>query len=583
MATDPVSAYAEAVCSGDLTACKWVRLACERHRLDVEEHGTKRSEGLWFDRKAASDAIAFFPKFLRFYEGEFDGKPFALEPWQQFLIGCLFGWKRGNVRRFRTAYIETAKGNGKSPIAAGIGIFGLLADNEAGAEIYAAATTREQAGILFRDAKAFVEGSETLRKKLNVGVGSINYEGKNSFFRPISSEHRGLDGKRPHFALIDEIHEHPDPIVVDKMRAGTKARRNALIFEITNSGSDLESVCYHHHEYSLKVLEGLVDDPSWFAYVCSLDKDDSWTDEAVWPKANPGLGTVLPAQYLREQVREAQGMPSKQNIVKRLNFCVWTQSHVTWIPPDRWDACRVPAVATENTSRPCAAGLDLSSKLDLSAFVIALRIDDDPNAPSEDVAIETQTDDGQPTTIKLTLNFSVELVPFFWLPEETLIERVQTERIPYDVWRMQGHLRVTAGGVIDHQLIYDTIVQAWKTFRIQKLGLDERDATMMFVKLRDEARLGGNVLGIGQGRRLSEAYKLLEVLIRSRRLRHDGQPVLGWCFANAEPKHDRLGALWIEKPAEVKRIDGAVAAAMAVSQLMVLPATRGNRFGVMVV
>ena len=233
--THPVDDYATKVASGELVTNKWVKLACLRHQRDAEKYGRNPSDGLWFSEKAAQGVIDFFPTFLQFYEGDFDGVPFTLTPSQAFIVGSLFGWKKGQFRRFKTAYIEQAKGQGKSPLAAGVGLFCLVADGESGAEIYSAAVTREQAGILFRDAKAFVEKSPSLRKRLNVGVANIDYTDRNSFFRPISSERRGLDGKRPHVCLIDEIHEHPNDIVVRKMGAGRKTRRQPIIFEITNA------------------------------------------------------------------------------------------------------------------------------------------------------------------------------------------------------------------------------------------------------------------------------------------------------------------------------------------------------------
>jgi phage terminase large subunit-like protein len=235
MAADacPVKQYAEDVGSGKILANRWVRLACKRHLKDLEDGP---SRGLYFDHKTAMRAIEFFPKLLVFYEGEWDNKPFHLMPWQKFIVGNLFGWKsEDGFRRFRTAYIEASKGAGKTPLASGIGLYGLVMDDEPGCEIYSAATTRDQAGILFRDAKAFVEGSPALLRRLTVDKSNIAYTEKNSYFRPLSSEHRGLDGKRPHIALIDEIHEHPNALVVDKMRAGTKGRRQALIVEITNA------------------------------------------------------------------------------------------------------------------------------------------------------------------------------------------------------------------------------------------------------------------------------------------------------------------------------------------------------------
>src|SRR5262245_25267135 len=330
-----VTQYARDVVEGKIPAGRLVRLAGDRHMRDLEE-GSRRE--LHFDERAATRSIEFF-SFLRLAEGEHAGKPFRLEPFEQFIVGSLFGWKGSDgFRRFRNGYVEMGKGNGKSPLAAGIALYGLSADGETGAEVYSAAVTRDQAKIVFADAVKMVTASPALSRRIDRTVNNLAVLSTNSFFRPVSSEARGLDGKRVHIAVIDEIHEHPSSHVVDKMRAGTKGRRQALIFEITNSGYDRNSVCWAHHEYSTKVLDRIIQDDSWFTYVCQLDpceecqrqgktqpqdncpNCDQWTDEKVWIKANPCLDVSITRRYLSEQVREAQGMPSKQNIVKRLNF-----------------------------------------------------------------------------------------------------------------------------------------------------------------------------------------------------------------------------------------------------------------------
>lgn len=351
----PVRDYATQVEKGAIVAGRLVRLACERHLRDLKD-GHQR--GLKFDYAASRWAFDFFSHLRLPVDGELEGRPFELRPFQKFIVGSLFGWKSADgYRRFRTAFIEQGKGNGKTPMAAGVGMLGLVGDGEAAAEIYSGATTAFQAGILFRDARRMAEASPALKSRLKINEHNIAYEKTDSFFRPVSSEHRQLSGPRPHMALIDEIHEHPTALVVDKLRAGTKSRRQALIFEITNSGHDRETVCWQHHDYSAQVLEGVVENDAWFAYVCQLDPCakcyaegnrqptercpdcDQWWDEKVWEKANPGIDAILPRKYLREQVAEARGMPSKEGIVRRLNFCQWTKSVTAAIPMDAWDAC----------------------------------------------------------------------------------------------------------------------------------------------------------------------------------------------------------------------------------------------------
>jgi phage terminase large subunit-like protein len=568
----PVDDYAQKVITGTILANKWVRLACERHERDIKKYGRKSSKGIWFDEKTAQRAIDFFPTFLKFYEGEHDGKPFVLSPHQAFIVGSLFGWKNGEFRRFRTAYIEESKGDGKTPLAAGMGLYGLVADNEPGAEIYAAATMREQAGILFRDAKAFVDGSPSLQKKLNVGVASIDYPAKNSFFRPVSSEHRGLDGKRPHIALIDEIHEHPNGIVVDKMRAGTKGRRQAMIVEITNSGYDRQSICYQHHEYTTKILERLIDNEAWFGFITGLDvcprceaegktipQDgcpdcDDWLDPKVWSKSTPNLGVTIKESYLREQVDEAIGMPSKENIVKRLNFNIWTEGITKWIPVDKWNACTFSVDPEALKGRSCYVGLDLSSNTDVSALVLVF-------PPIED--------DGK-----------YEIICRFFLPEDNMHDRVRRDKVPYDVWVRHGYITLTPGNLIDYAFILAKVKQDMADYRIEELAFDRWGSQKITTDLQDmgfeiktdasHAESSGQTLvQFGQGfASMSSPTKEVEKMVLGQELAHGGNPVLAWMISNVAIRMDPAGNKKPDKEKSTERIDGAVALIMAIGRAM---------------
>lgn len=598
---DPATQYAERVRDGAIVAGRAVRLACARHLRDLTRQRTDAFPYYW-DPKAAQHLLDFFPTFLTLE----DGRPFVLPEWLQFCYGVIFGWKRlsDHLRRFQYGFLETSKGSGKTPSGGGVGLYGMTFDEEPFAEIYSAAFDKGQASIMLNDAIRMAEASPDLSEMLEIGKYNIANLSTGSFFRAVSSEHRGKSGPRPYYVLGDEIHEHRDGRVINKLTAGFKGRQQPLALLFTNSGSDRTSICWEYHQKSLAVLEGTEIDEQWFAYVCHLDacpachdngyrqpRDgcpdcDDWTNPAVWPKVAPALGVVIQPKYLQDAVDIALSVPSEFSLKRRLNFCLWTETHQIWMTPESWDACRVAEVRAANPeARPCAAGLDLSSKIDLSSFVVAVRFDDElvAGAAPEVVTIEGMDDEGERVEQRITLDFSVELIPCFWMPEATLLERVRTERIPYDTWQRGGHLFATPGATIDHQAIYDHIVKrAWPAYKPQRLGYDDRDATMLATALRDRARLGDKVVAVGQGKKLSEAFKLMEVLVRSRRLRHDGHPVLAWNIANAEPHRDRLNALWIEKPSETKRIDGAVAAAIAIHQLMTLPARRGRRIGAFV-
>lgn len=561
----PVTQYATDIVDGVFPANKWVRLACQRHLDDLKTGGER---GLYFDHEAATHIIDFFPEFLLFYEGAFSDRPFILTPFQKFLVGSIFGWKRkvDGCRRFRTAYIETSKGQGKSPLAGGIGLYCLTFDNEPGAEVYAAAVTREQAGILFRDAHTFAEKSPDLREILEINRHNIAYLSENSFFRPVSSEHRGLDGKRPHLALIDEIHEHPTDLVVRKMSAGTKGRRQALIFEITNAGYDRHSICFQHHEYTEKILEGLIQDDAWFGLMTGLDvcdqcaaegktipQDgcptcDDWRSPEVWEKANPNLHYLGAPfmDYLQRQVAEAKSMPSQENIVKRLNFCIWTESITKWLPTDKWAACALPVDEDDLKGRVCYGGLDLSSNTDLTAWVMVF-------PPLEE--------DGR---------YSV--VCRFFLPEDSMRERVARDKVPYDVWVKQGFITTTPGNIIDYAFVLDQIRQDSEKFTIAELAFDRWGSQKITTDLQE---LGFEVDGkktlvqFGQGfGSMAAPTKEVEKMVLSEEIAHGGNPVLSWMVSNVAIKMDPAGNKKPDKEKSTERIDGAVALIMAVGRAM---------------
>jgi phage terminase large subunit-like protein len=305
---DPATQYARDVDSGKEIAGPDIRNSCKRHLKDLE---SCHARGLVWDVAAAQRAIDFFAKVLKLNGGEHEGKPFNLLPWQCFIVGSIFGWKNSDdYRRFRMAYVESGKGSGKSPLAAGRA---LLSDSRQRASrgSLCSGDEKDQAMILFRDAVAMVDQSPALAQRINKSGGAgkewnLAFLQTGSFFRPISSDD-GQSGPRPHCALIDEIHEHKNNQVVEMMRAGTKGRRQALIFMITNSGHDKTSVCYDYHEYGRKVAEGSIEDDSFFSFICSLDEgEDPFKDESCWKKQTPHLVTLLPI-YLREQVTQARG------------------------------------------------------------------------------------------------------------------------------------------------------------------------------------------------------------------------------------------------------------------------------------
>jgi phage terminase large subunit-like protein len=545
-------AYARAVVAGEIVAGRLVRLACQRH-LDDLEHGHER--GLHFDAEEAGRAIRFFEVGLRLAEGEFDGKPFLLALFQAFVVGSVYGWKRADgTRRFRTAYLEMGKGNGKTPLMAGMGLYGLTADGEAGAEIYTAGVTRDQAQYLFNDAVKMAEASPAIRARLDIGAHNIGHPDSHSYMRPVSSEGRSLDQKRVHKALIDEIHEHANDVVVNKMRAGTKGRRNPLIVEATNSGYNRNSICWRHHEYSIKVLEGVIPNDTWFAYVCQLDPCDDhagagrpdpdcracddWRDPAVWPKANPNLGVSISRQYLEEQVAEAEGMPANQALVQRLNFCVWTDSVTKWL-----DVGAFVRAAEYSTPTPLPGGrrawvgLDLASTTDLTAGFFL--------APRDDCQIADHA------------GRCYDLRCRFWLPEANLGRRVARDHVPYDVWQRDGWITLTNGNRQDQEQIVADVIADLALLRAQAVGIDRWNTAWLTPKLQAE---GLEVVEVGQGYgSLSAPAKKLEADIATGLIHHDGNPVLAWMVANAVAEQDPAGNIKPSRDKSTEKIDGVAA------------------------
>ena len=534
---DRTTKYAKDVLKGKIIACNWVKLACRRH---IDDLANCEKTGMFFDMKAAEKVFNFF-SYLSLSEGEFAGKPFVLQPFQAFIIGSLFGWKGGDgLRRYRKAYIEVAKGNGKSPLLAGIGLYGLLASGEEAAEIYAAAVTRDQANILFTDAKRMIEASTKLSKRVLINVRNLAVMETNSFFRPLSSEARSLDGKRVFMALIDEVHEHPSAMVVDKMQAGTKGRREPMICEITNSGFDRNSVCWHHHEYSEKILNGAAVDDGWFAYVCGLDEGDDWRDEKIWIKANPCLGVSVTLKYLREQVKEAIGMPSKENIVKRLNFCVWTQQNNRWINTDTWNENNTREInESELAGRRCYGGLDLSSVSDISAWVLVFPDENDPE--------------------------KIDVLARFWCPNDRLYDTGNKYKEQYQTWHRQGFLETTPGNCIDFAFVRAKILEDAQKFQLVDMNIDRLfQAHQLAMELIDEGIL---VVGMGMGfTSFAAPMKDFERLLLGRKINHGGNPVLRWMADNVAVSQDPAGNIKPNKAESQGKIDGLVALVMAIDR-----------------
>jgi len=531
----PAEQYIDDVLTGKQIACQWVRKACERHLRDLE---TGEERGLWFDREAAQIAIDFF-SLLKHSKGEWAGTPLRLEPWQQFHLWTLFGWRRENgLRRFRTSYLEVARKNGKTTTAAGVGLYLMLADNEPGAEIYTAATKRDQARIAHSEATRMVKSSPHLRRVIRVVKDNLHIVDTASKFEPVGRDADSLDGLNIHGAIVDEVHAHKTREMWDILETATGARRQPMMFAITTAGFDRKSLCYELHEYTEKVLDGVVKDDSFFGLVYTLDEGDDWNDETVWVKANPNLGVSVKVDDLQRKAAKAREMPSALNAFLRLHMNIWTQAETRWIDPEKWTACGEPVDADGLRGRICYGGLDLSSTTDITALVLVF--------PPEQ--------EGDP----------YRALCRFWIPEDAMHERSRRDRVPYEAWVRQGYITATPGNVVDYEYIFEQVDQDAQRYDIKEIAFDRWGAARVSQVLTEQ---GMEMVQFGQGfASMNAPMKELEKLILARDIAHGGNPVLSWMAHNLVARQDPAGNLKPDKEASTEKIDGMVALLMGLDR-----------------
>lgn len=573
---DPATRWARAVVAGKIVAGPHVRNACRRHLQDLER-GPKR--GLVWDVAAANRAINFFPEVLRLAGGQFEALPFTLHPSQQFIIGSLFGWKRAadGTRRFRRAYIEEAKGNGKTPLAAGIGHYCLLADGEARAEVYAAAANQAQAMVLFRDAVAMREQSPGLNARLRPSGGNPVYNladlKTGSFFRPISGEARKSgSGPRPSCALCDEVHEHPDGLTIEMLERGFKWRQQPLLVMTTNSGSDRNSVCWNEHEWAIKVAAGTLapdEFATWvgdvipggdqtFAFVCGLDPgDDPLNDPSCWAKANPLLGVTMTEENLAAAVAQAKGIPGKLNGILRLHFCVWTDADTAWITREALNAVLADFDPSEHFGAKLQIAVDLSATTDLLAAAFLVKTGE----------VEVEREDG--VSRQPTFDAWVEC----WTPGDTLAERSLKDRVPYQEWVEAGDLNATRGRTVRLDYVAARIAEAQQDYELERVGYDAYafrrnfedalDSIGVTVELVEHPQ-GGKRKAAQSGLWMPGSVRELESLIYEKRIRIRRNPVTILALMSVAQESDPFDNRWFSKRRAVNRIDPAVALAMVV-------------------
>ena len=494
-----------------------------------------------YDKKKADRAVTFIENLCH-TKGKWAGTPFWLLPWQEQLIRDIFGIvKPDGNRQFRTAFVEICKKVGKSELAAAIALYLLYADNEPSAEVYGAAADRQQASIVFDVAKQMVEMSPALMKRSKLMGATkriVNY-GNAGYYQVLSAEVGGKHGFSVCGLVFDEIHTQPNRQLYDVLTKGSSdAKQNPLHFIITTAGNDRHSIAYELHTKAVDILEGRRVDPTFYPVVYGLKDDEDWEDEANWYKVNPSLGYTVDVERLRDAYREAKQNPADEITFKWLRCNMWVSSTVAWIPDAIYMRGNEPINMASLEGRDCYAGLDLSSTGDITALVLIF-----PPRDEDEKFV---------------------LLPYFWIPEETIPRRVKANSVPYDIWEKQGYIMSTEGNVIHYDFIEKFIMDLSEKYHILEIAVDRWNATHVIQNLEDN---GLTMVPFGQGfASMSAPTKEFYRLLMEGKIIHGGHPVMRWMAGNVVVDTDPAGNIKVTKAKSKEKIDGIVAAIMALDR-----------------
>lgn len=522
-------------------------------------------EGCYFDPGAAERVRVFFDKFLRHSKGRWAGKPFGLLDWQWHdVVRPLFGWKRADgKRRFRRAYIEIPKKNGKSTLCAGFGLYFLVADGEAGAEVYSAAADRDQAAIVHNEAAEMVKASPELSSHIQVvqATKRLVFPRTRSVYKALSAEAPTKEGLNIHALIFDELHAQPNRVLWDTLEYGGAAREQPMVLAITTAGWDRHSICWEVHSYARQILDGALDATEFFAYIRAADEGDEWTDPVTWRKANPSLGITIDETEFSEACEQAKAMPTKENAFKRYRLNIWTEQEVRWLPMAKWDACGGEDVDPKTLlGKPCFAGLDLSTTTDVTAFAMVFRLTDGRYA----------------------------VLPHFWVPRESAQSREKKDKVPYLTWARQGFVTLTDGEVVNYDYIRAAVsgpgaleadaaerakAAGWpaegfaEQYMIREIAFDRFNASQLVTQLTGD---GHEMVPFGQGFvSMGAPARELEKLVTAGKLVHFGNPVLRWMASNCCAEIDAAGNIKASKKKSTEKIDGIIALLMGLGRAIV--------------
>ena len=532
--------YMSGVLDGSVPACSFVKQAVQRQLNDLRRGGPEGGD-YYFDEKEASRPCWFIEN-LTHTKGELAGRAIHLEPWQCFLLTTLFGWKaKAGNRRFRSAYVEVSRGNGKSTLLSGIGLFCLCADHEPGAEVYSFATTREQAKIVFGDAQTMARGNRALQEAygLEVTAHALYVPATNSTFQAKSAEGSTLDGLNTHLAIIDELHAHKKRDVFDVVETSLGKRRNSLMVSITTAGVDRTGICYEQRTLVTKILSGSLQDESYFGIIYTLDPDDDWKSDEALAKANPNWGVSVRPEVIRALQAKAIATPSAENNFKTKHLDVWCNADVGWMDMKAWDACADESLdESDFDGESCWLGLDLASTSDMTAKVKIFQR-------------------------KIDGSSHYYLFGDYWLPR-TAIERGVNSQ--YQGWEYLGYLHVCEGPVTDFAEIRDSILEDCGRYSVQSVAYDPFQAVQLSKELSDDGV--PMVLCKQTVANLSDPMKQFQALVLDHRLHFNGDPVLTWMVSNVVCHVDVKENIYPRKDAPENKIDGVVAGIMALSRAL---------------
>lgn len=501
--------------------------------------------GLWVDDRKADFSVGFI-QALKHTKGEWYGKPFLLLPWQEKIIRNVFGTvnPKTGYRQYSMAYVEVPKKQGKSELGAGVALLLLAGDDEQRGEVYGCASDKQQASIIFDVAMDMVDQCQYLKNRIKPVISQkrMIYKPLGSVYQVLSSDVPSKHGLNVSGCVFDELHTQPNRELWDVMTSGAgDARRQPLWFVMTTAGVDRNSICYEVHQKAVDIKEGRRTNKHFYPVIYGIEEGDDWTDEAVWYKANPSLGITVDIEKVRQAFEEAKENPAEENNFRQLRLNEWVKQNLRWMPMDKYDECNAGIDIESLRGRECYGGLDLSSTLDLTAFVLCF-----PPRNEEEKYI---------------------FLCWFWIPEENMRARVRKDHVQYDKWAKQGYINTTEGNVVDYRFIEAAIKNIASQYLVKEIAYDRFNATEIILNLQDE---GLPMIPFGQGfKDMSPPTKEMLTLVLSKRVEHGGHPVLRWNFDNAVAKKDAAGNIKLDKEKSTEKIDGAVAAVMALGRAIV--------------